>query len=96
MTATSGTVLAGIRNPYFNRTWAHYSSHQHTPDAEQSLYAAAVRKGSILYLAHPIFSIYGALGAVAYREYAANALRLMLGEDASISTNLPSTARVSL
>lgn len=94
--ATSGTSLARIREPYFNRTWQHFCSHQHAPAAGLSPYAAVVRKGSILYLAHPIFSIYGALGAVAYREYAANAVRLMLGEDESISTNLPSTARVSL
>ena len=94
--ATSGEQLAAIREPYFNRTWKHFCSHQHAPAAGLSPYAAAVCKGSILYLAHPVFSIYGALGAVAYREYAVNAVRLMLGEDASISTNLPSTARVSL
>lgn len=94
--ATSGEQLAAIRNPYFNRTWEHYCSHQHAPAADLSGYAAAVRKGSVLYLAHPIFSIYGALGAVAYREYAANAIGLMLGEGASIATNLPSTARVSV
>lgn len=92
---TTGEVLAGIRNPYFNRTWEHYCSHQHAPDAELSEYAAAVRKGSVLYLAHPIFSIYAAQGAVAYREYAANAIRLMLG-DATVESNLPSTARISL
>ena len=93
---TTGETLAGIRNPYFNRTWEHFCSHQHAPDAEPSEYAAAVRKGSILYLAHPISSIYGAMGAVAYREYAANAIRLMLGDDKTIETNLPSTARISL
>ncbi len=93
---TSGEQLAAIRNPYFNRTWEHYCSHQHAPAAELSGYAAAVRKDNVLYLAHPIFSIYGALGAVAYRQYAENAIRLMLGEGASISTNMPSTARVSV
>lgn len=93
---TTGKALAGIRNPYFNRTWEHYCSHQHAPAADLSDYAAAVRKDNILYLAHPIFSIYAAQGAVAYREYAANAIRLMLGDDATIDTNLPSTARVSL
>ena len=93
---TTGEVLVRIRNPYFNRTWRHYCSHQHAPAADLSEYAAAVRKGSVLYLAHPIFSIYAAQGAVAYRHYAANAIRLMLGDDATIATNLPSTARVSL
>jgi len=93
---TSGRQLAGIRNPYFNRTWEHFCSHQHAPASEVSGYAAAIKKDNILYLAHPIFSIYGALGAVAYREYAANAIRLMLNNEQGITTNLPSTARVSL
>jgi hypothetical protein len=88
--------LADLFNPYFNRTWEHYCSHQHAPAADLSGYAAAVRNGNVLYLAHPIFSIYGALGAVAYRQYAENAIRLMLGDGASIATNLPSTGRVSM
>ncbi len=93
---TSGRQLAGIRNPYFNRTWEHFCSHQHAPAAEVSGYAAAIKKDSILYLAHPIFSIYSAQGAVAYREYAANAVKLMLNDGQTLSTNMPSTARVSL
>ncbi len=36
------------------------------------------------------------MGAVAYKDYAINALRALLGNDESIRTNLPSTARVSL
>ena len=94
--ATTGEAIAGIRNPYFNRTWRHYSSHQHAPASDLSEYAAAVRNGNVLYLAHPIFSIYHALGAVAYKEYAVNAIKLLLGEDQSLRTNLPSAARVSL
>ena len=93
---TSGRALAQIRNPYFNRTWEHFCSHQHAPAAELSAYAAAVKKNAILYLAHPLFSTYAALGAVAYRDYAANAIRLMLGDDETLKTNLPSTARISL
>ena len=93
---TTGEQLAAVRNPYFNRTWEHFCSHQHAPVADLSGYAAAVRNGNVLYLAHPIFSIYGAMGAVAYRQYAANAIRLMLGDERTLRTNLPSTARVSL
>ncbi|MGC8861962.1 MAG: beta-galactosidase trimerization domain-containing protein [Armatimonadota bacterium] len=93
---TTGEVLAQIRRPYFNRTWRHFCSHQHAPSADLTGYAAAIRKNGILYLAHPIFSIYHAQGAVAYKEYAANAIRLLLGDDATLTTNLPSTARVTL
>lgn len=93
---TIGEAIAGIRNPYFNRTWRHYCSHQHAPASDLSEYAAAVKCGNVLYLAHPIYSIYNALGAVAYKEYAVNAIKLLLGENQSLKTNLPSTARVSL
>ena len=76
--ATTGEVLGRIREPYFNRTWKHFCSHRHAPAAELSDYAAAVRKGNIIYLAHPVFSIYHALGAVAYKDYAINAIRLLM------------------
>jgi len=91
-----GEGLGWIRAPYFNRTWRHYCSHQHAPAAARTGFPAAVRHGNILYLAHPVFSIYHALGAVAYRQYAANAIRLLLGDGQTLRTNLPSGARVTL
>lgn len=94
--ATTGEVLAEVCQPYFNRTWEHFCSHQHAPAAEVTPYAGAIRKGSIIYLAHPVFSIYGALGAVAYKEYAVNAIKLMLGEDETLKTNMSSIGRVTL
>lgn len=93
---TSGEVLARIREPYFNRTWKHFCSHQHAPAAELSSYAAALRKGNVLYLAHPVFSTYYAMGAVAYKDYAANAIRALIGDELILTTNMPSTARVTL
>ena len=93
---TDGEALADIYLPYFNRTWKHYCSHQYAPASELSPYAAAVRKGDILYMAHPVFSIYYALGAVAYRQYVSNAIRMLLDDDNSLITNMPSTARINL
>jgi hypothetical protein len=90
-----GEVLASIRKPYFNRTWRHFCSHQHAPPAELTPYPAALAKGPILYLAHPVFTHYAASGAVAHRDYAARAIRHLLGEE-TLTTTLPSTARVSL
>lgn len=41
-----GEVLANIREPYFNRTYKTYCSHQNTPyKLEDSEYPAAVKKG---------------------------------------------------
>mgnify|MGYP005837573315 CR=1 FL=1 len=93
---TTGETLARIRTPYFNRSWKHFCSHQHAPAAELSDYSAALRSAAILYLAHPVFSIYAAQGAVAYSHYIRNAVRMMLGDDATVSANLPSTARTTL
>lgn len=93
---TTGESLVSIREPYFNRTWKHFCSHQHAPAAKLSEYVGAVRKGNILYLAHPIFTIYYGQGAVAYKDYAVKAIRLLLGDDQTLTTNMPSTARVTL
>jgi hypothetical protein len=94
---TKGESLGQIFDPYFNRTWEHFCSHQHTPNQDQpSGYDCGVRHGRILYFAHPVFRHYRAYGAVAYREFITGAIRTLLGDALSVSTNLPSTARLSL
>ena len=94
---TTGRSLGKIYEPYFNRTFRHFSSHQHTPyKTEASEYDCGVLNGNILYLAHPIFSTYLGFGAVVYKAYCANALKLLLGDDMSVTSNLPSTARLTL
>jgi hypothetical protein len=93
-----GESLGDIYDPYFNRQWNHFSSHQHTPNQpEASGFSCGVRKGNVVYLAHPIFSIYRGYGQVALRQYFEKVLALFLAEDNSISiSGLPSTGRVSL
>ncbi|MEN7972722.1 MAG: alpha-amylase family protein [Verrucomicrobiota bacterium] len=94
--ATTGESLGDIYDPYFNRTYRHFCSHQHAPaKPESSGFDCGVRNGNILYLAHSVFSIYRGLGAVAYKEYIINAIRSLLGEP-TVKVSLPSTGRVSL
>lgn len=95
---TLGESMGQIFDPYFNRTWEHFCSHQHTPYREEpSGYDCGIRHGSILYFAHPVFRHYRSYGAVAYREFVIKAIRAHLGQDAiTLKTNLPSTARVAL
>ncbi len=95
---TTGESLGAIYDPYFNRRWDHFCSHQHTPNQpEPSGFACAVQHGPILTFAHPVFRHYRALGGVAYREFISRALRRFIGvENLTLSTDLPSTARVSL
>jgi hypothetical protein len=94
---TSGESLGQIFDPYFNRTWEHFCSHQHTPNHEEpSGFDCGVRHGNILYFAHPVFRHYRAYGAVAYREFVVRAIRMFMGDALRVSTNLPSTARIAL
>ena len=90
-------ALGDIFDPYFNRTWEHYCSHQHTPNRpEPSGFACGVRKGAVAYLAHPVFSLYARKGMVAVRDYAMGVLRQLLGAPTVEVDGLPSTGRVTL
>jgi hypothetical protein len=94
---THGKSLGQIFDPCFNRTWEHFCSHQHTPNQEEpSGFDCGVQHGNILYFTHPVFRHYRGYGAVAYREFIVRAIRRHLGDVLTLSTNLPSTARVTL
>ena len=88
-------VLATRRDSYFNRTWEHFCSHQHTPDAEDCEFAGAVSDGKVAYFAHSIFTSYRSLGQPLYRDLFADVLKTLLPYP-SVETNLPSAARASL
>jgi hypothetical protein len=91
-----GEVLCEIREPYFNRTYAKYCSHQNTPyKTEVSNHPAAVRKGNIVYLAHPVCRMYQKHGAQYHRDYFINALKLVY-RDPVLEVDMPSAGRVSL
>jgi hypothetical protein len=94
---TSGESLGDVYDPYFNRTYEHFCSHQHAPACpEPSGYACGVHNEQIMYLAHPVFSLYRGFGAVVQREYILNCIRRLLGGAQTVRCNLPSTARVTL
>lgn len=76
-----GQALAQIKEPYFNRTYAQYCSHQNAPYKQEFAdYPAAVRKGNVVYLAHPVCRMYFEHGAQMHRDYFINALRLLYKE----------------
>ncbi len=89
--------LGDVYFPYFNRTFEHFCSHQHTPyRTTASGYSAGAVKGNILYFAYNFFELYYYTGSVVLREYLDNILRQFLAQNLSLSTNLPSMARVTL
>lgn len=54
----SARVLCQVERPYFNRTWRHFCSHQHTPSSGEVVYPGVVETDQSIYFAHPIFSQY--------------------------------------
>lgn len=66
--------------PYFNRTWDNYCSHRHFPSAERYGYPGAVKKGEVIYFAHPIFTIYRQYGCRWIKELVKNAAEHLLKE----------------
>jgi hypothetical protein len=92
-----GVSLGDVYDPYFNRSFARFCSHKHTPnELKPSGFACGVMKGNVAYLAHPVFSHYNDFGVVAHREFVLKTLRLLLGEGSLEVRGLPSTGRATL
>ncbi len=93
---TDGEILSRVANPYFNRDFRHFCSHQHAPDRlDRPPEAAAVRYGNAVYLAHALFGIYHDTGAVTLRQHLEKILFSLLPERL-VKSNLPSEARIML
>jgi hypothetical protein len=78
--ARGAKALARVVEPYFERTWDHFSSHRQTPPDKVSPYAAAVQKGGVIYIPFPIFAAYAQHGSVPYRLLVGNLLARLLPE----------------
>jgi len=94
-------ILAERRVPYFNRTWEHFCSHQHTPDAPERVDApsspAAIAGKAIVYFAHDLFSAYRRQGQPLYRDFFEAALRHILGGPLPVeASGLPTSGRVNV
>ncbi len=92
-----GTSIGKVLEPYFNRTFAHFCSHQHAPNKlEHSGYDSGVIHGNIAYLAHRVFSVYAKYGTVALRQSVTKVIRRLLGDAITVTANLPSAARLTV
>ena len=91
-----GRVLAAIHEPYFDRTYGHYCSHQNTPNRlEPAAHAGALQKGRIVFLAHGLGKMYHEHGARLHRDVFINALD-RLHTRPLLRTCLPSSGRATL
>lgn len=94
---TGGKSLGGIYDPYFNRDFRHFCSHQHTPyRPEPSGYDAGVMTENILYFAHPVFLLYANYGTVILKDFLLKTINALIGPDLPVRTSLPSQGRISL
>jgi len=66
--ARGAKVLARVVEPYFDRSWRHFSSHAQTPPDRVSPYAAAVERGRAITIAYPIFQAYATHGNLPFRR----------------------------
>lgn len=94
---TTGIVLANIREPYFNRTYAQYNGHRETSyKLEDSQYPAVVKNGNVIFFAHHLDQLYYTHGVRLHRELVNNAIDLLYQSPYLKVKNLPSCGRVSL
>jgi hypothetical protein len=71
--------LIGIVEPFFDRSWDHFSGHEYTPPrTELSEWSAVAQSGSIVIAAAPLFEAFGSHGAPAYRTAIGTVLSRLL------------------
>ncbi|MFW5995383.1 MAG: beta-galactosidase trimerization domain-containing protein, partial [Spirochaetia bacterium] len=90
-------VLAKAHEPYFDRNWRHFCSHQHAPARPEPEVSrdAVIRDGKVIYFAHPIFAAYARSGQPLYRDLLRDSVHLLV-ERPVVEVKMPSAARVSL
>jgi hypothetical protein len=94
---TTGTSLGDVYEPYFERAWDHFCSHQHAPPRRvASGCACGVEQGSLLWLPMDICRAYRKLGPVVVKAFLLGCVRRMLGEGIRLRATLPATARATL
>jgi len=90
-------VLASVVEPYFGRTYSHYSSHRETPyRLQDAAHPAAIRYGNVIYFAHALDQLYFAHAVRMHRQLVQNAIDLLYPVRTLSVKNLPSAGRVSL
>lgn len=91
-----GEVMAKGQDPYFNRTYQHFCSHQHTPNDETTEYPAAVIKGNIAVIGWELFTGYAEYGDLHIKELAAYAINRLMDGDFAVDVSLPDRGVTSL
>lgn len=94
--AHEGEVLAYLVHPYFNRSWEKFCSHRQTPPDRKSSDPFWIRKGRIIYISHPLFTLYRKYSYLPYKLIVKHSLRLLLPQPQLVVENAPSSCEVTL
>jgi hypothetical protein len=79
MTPTSGArSLVQVVEPYFQRSYDHFSGHEYTPPNQVSPYAAAIQNGRVITFSVPLLEAFGKHASLAYRQILGNCIALLL------------------
>ena len=94
---TAGRNLGDVYYPYFNRSIGHFCSHRQTPSRpEPSVFSGGVINQNVAAIAYPVFTLYRKDGAVVMRQFITKVISSLLGQNITITDNMPSTARVTV
>ena len=66
---TDGQELAHVQLPYFNRTVGRFCGHKNTPTDKTTHAPGIVKKGNVVYMAHPMASAYNTYGSLYQKRY---------------------------
>ena len=83
-----GTKLGSQENPYFNRTAAHFCSHQHAPNSGECAGPGMSMGKDGIYIGWQIFSEYADHGALISKRMVQHALDILLKGTKTLETNL--------
>ena len=93
---TDGQVIARVYEPFFNRTLRHFCGHKNTPyKLDPADYPALVKRGNLLYFAHPIFEVYDRSGSYVIERYISSAIESVYAKPI-VTRELPSCGRIRL
>lgn len=89
-------VTALRENPYFNRERERFCSHMHAPNNEAERFPAVVIKGNVAYVSWNIFTAYGELGHLCFKEIFTDTVKKLTGDTLSVKVGLPDRAVMTL
>ena len=91
-----GEVTALRENPYFNRERERFCSHMHAPNNEAERFPAVVINGNVAYISWNIFTAYGELGHLCFKEIFTDTVKRLMGDTITVKVGLPDKAVMTL